>query len=478
MSSFFSFTKYSLARQFFYISLIILFTGMLVIGFFVGGQIEKGVINQTAKVTALYVDSFFAPILQEVSFEEYPSDKIHPTDLGDLAQFNHLLENTPLGKNIVAFKVWLRDGEIIYSPNEYLMGIHFPVSEDLQRALNGETVSGYSNLDKPEHAFEKLYWDSLIEIYSPVRDQTTEEIIAAVEFYILPDDLKAEIRSAQITGWGIVIGATILMYLLLAGIFNRAGNKIFDQQNELENQVLQLQDLLNQNEILHQRVRRAAARATSLNEQYLRQISSDIHDGPTQDLALALLRIDPLSDVIQDKLKDPKISKDLKTIQTALESAMNEIRTISSGLRLPELAKMTPEEVIRRSIHDYEKKSRANVSMELDNLPDAVEVSVKITLYRVIQEALNNGFRHSGGKDQIVKSRRGQDELEVEISDSGPGFNPKTIVLDEHIGLAGMRERVEVLGGRFQIESSEKSGTKVSVCLPIKPAGDTNGMNP
>ena len=157
---------------------------------------------------------------------------------------------------------------------------------------------------------------------------------------------------------------------------------------------------------------------------------------------------------------------------------MNEIRTISSGLRLPELDRMTPEEVMRRSIHDYEKKSRTNVSMDLDKLPDTAEVSVKITLYRVIQEALNNGLRHSGGNDQIVKSRGVLDELEIEIADSGPGFNPQATILDDHIGLAGMRERVEVLGGRFQIESSEDGGTKVSVCLPLKPVVDTDGIKP
>jgi len=478
MPSLFSFTKYSLSRQFFNISLIILFTGMLVIGFFVGGQIEKGVINQTAKVTSLYVDSFFAPILQAVSFEESSSDQIHPTDLNELAQFSHLLENTPLGKNIVAFKVWLRDGEIIFSPNENLMGIHYPISQDLQRAFDGEIVSGMSNLDKPEHTYEKLYWDTLIEIYSPVRNQDTGEIIAAVEFYLLPNDLKAEIRSAQIKGWGIVIGATTLMYILLAGIVNQASNKIFDQQHELEDQVVKLSELLNQNETLHQRVSRAATRATAINEQYLRQISSDIHDGPTQDLALALLRIDPLSETIQGKLNNPEISKDFITIQSALESAMNELRTISSGLRLPELERMSPEEVVRRAVHDYEKKSQNKITLDLDEFPDTAGVSIKITLYRVIQEALNNSLHHSGGKNQVVKSRGVQDTLEIEITDSGPGFNPESIILDDHIGLAGMRERVEVLGGIFQIDSSDDSGTRVNICLPLKPVDGTNGIKP
>ena len=342
---------------------------------------------------------------------------------------------------------------------------------------NSGVLSGRKFKLSPEQ-FEKLYWDSLIEIYAPVRDQTTGDIIAVVEFYLLPDDLKSEIRSAQIKGWGIVIGATALMYFLLAGIVNQAGNKIFDQQNELEDQVVQLSELLDQNETLHQRVKRAAVRATALNERFLGQISSDIHDGPTQDLALALLRIDPLSDTIHSKLNNPEISKDFITIQGALESAMKELRTISSGLRLPELDKMGPEEVIRRAIHDYEKKSRNKVSVDLDELPDTAGVSVKITLYRVIQEALNNGLRHSGGKDQIIKSRGVQDKLEIEITDSGPGFNPQIITLDGHIGLAGMRERVEVLGGRFQIESSEKDGTTVNVCLPLYALDETKGITP
>ena len=128
---------------------------------------------------------------------------------------------------------------------------------------------------------------------------------------------------------------------------------------------------------------------------------------------------------------------------------------------------MSPEHVIHRAVHDYEKKSRHTVNMELDDLPDSVGVSVKITLYRLIQEALNNGYIHSGGKDQVIISRTSEDNLEIEISDSGPGFNPQMIDLDGHLGLAGMRERIEVLGGKFRILSSEKEGTRIIACLPL-----------
>lgn len=467
MLTLFSFRKYNLARRFFNMSLIILITGMLVIGFFVGNQIKSGVINEAARVTSLYVDSLFAPILQELTFIEYPGDQIHPENINELEQFSNTLGTTPLGENVVAFKVWLRDGEIIYSPNEKLMGIHFPVSRELERALNGEIISGISQLDKPEHVYEKLYWDELIEIYTPVRNQTTGEIIAAVEFYLLPEDLSNEIRTAQIKSWGIVIGATILMYLLLAGIVNQASNTIYEQQNELENKVEQLSDLLSQNEFLHKRVRRAAARTTALNERFLRQISSDIHDGPTQDLALALLRINPLGETVQNDKKSLDTSDDLKIIKNALNSAMKELRIISSGLRLPELDSLSPEDVILRAVRDYENKSQHQANVDLDDLPDSVGVSVKITLYRLIQEALNNGYIHSGGLDQEIFSRGSDDKLEIEIADSGPGFNPEIIDLNGHLGLAGMRERIEVLGGQFQILSSENEGTKIIACLPL-----------
>ncbi len=142
---------------------------------------------------------------------------------------------------------------------------------------------------------------------------------------------------------------------------------------------------------------------------------------------------------------------------------------------MPELDQMSPEDVIIRAIHEYEKKSQNKVSIDLEELPETVGMSVKITLYRIIQEALNNGFRHSGGKDQVVKSRGVQDKLEIEISDSGPGFDTQTDILEGHLGLAGMRERVEVLGGRFQIESSEKGGTKVYACLPLYALEEKNG---
>src|SRR5438094_755017 len=112
----------------------------------------------------------------------------------------------------------------------------------------------------------------------------------------------------------------------------------------LSSQVSRLTDLLKQNAELHERVRRAAARTTALNERFLRRISAELHDGPAQDIGLALLRLDHVvarcevyhalrSSAHQD-------SQDLAVIESSLNHAMQEERAISYGLELPHLGNL------------------------------------------------------------------------------------------------------------------------------------------
>jgi signal transduction histidine kinase len=91
--------------------------------------------------------------------------------------------------------------------------------------------------------------------------------------------------------------------------------------------------------------------------------------------------------------------------------------------------------------------------------------SERICIYRFVQEALNNGYRHAGGLGQSVTQTADGACIRVEVADGGPGFDTAA-VRPEGLGLAGLRERVESLGGRFAIESS-KTGTKVTMSLDI-----------
>ncbi len=460
----FAFTKLSLARQFMLVSFLILLTGMVVIGFWVGQQIRTGVINRTAAVTSLYVDSFLSPYLQDLSDD-------HQLDAGKLKELDRLLTETLLGEQIVTFKVWLPDGSILYSPTPSLIGKQFSRDDDLIRAFAGEVVSEISNLDKPEHEYERQYWDTLIETYAPIRENRTGSVIAVMEFYQNPDDLVAEVWAAQMRTWPLVGFATLIMYLLLAGMVNRASAVILEQQSILQEKIDQTSTLLVQNQRLHARVRRAAARATALNERFLRRISSDLHDGPGQDLALALMRVESLAEECSrcplPQEEGKSLADDFDTVYNALTSALNDLRAIAAGLRLPEIEPLNTDEIVRRAVRDYERKTRQAVTVHMENSPPEVPLPVKITLYRLLQEALANGYRHAKGEDQVIRLHADEDTLFVIISDAGEGFDPEKVKPDGKIGLAGMRERVEALGGWFELVSHPGEGTTVSASLPL-----------
>ena len=109
---------------------------------------------------------------------------------------------------------------------------------------------------------------------------------------------------------------------------------------------------------------------------------------------------------------------------------------------------------------------RVHVDRALDPLP-ALEPTVTIGVYRIVQEALANAARHSGAPVAQVWISLRAGRLSVVVGDEGRGFDPATTV-DPGIGLAGMYERAELLGGRLAIQSSTGRGTLVSLDLPFQ----------
>lgn len=452
------------AQRFMLASLIILVAGMIGVGGWVGQQIESGVIHQTAAYTSLYVSSVVEPDLQELA----NSDSITPEHQIMITQ---ALQDTSLGQNITAVKVWNLQGRIVYATEPANLGLAFPVDSDLSRALHGWVSSDISTLDKPENVNDRDRGQRRLETYSPVRRTGTNQIIAAVEFYQTVDSLDRDIAAAQQNSWLIVGGATLAMYLLIAGFVRLASDTIRRQQTELANQVLQQTELLNQNKGLHDRIRRAFRRTTALNERFLRRISAELHDGPAQDLGLALLRLDHLLPQQSDSMtpiSEVVSQTDFQTVQSSLRHALEEIRAISAGMGLPELENLSLTETVLRALRAHERRTNTPVKLAMGEIPDNVSVPVKITLYRIIQEALSNAYRHAGGAEQQVEINCSRNQLNLCVSDRGPGFDEaQAAEWDEHLGLVGMRERVESLGGIFRVESKLGQGTRVIAQLPL-----------
>ena len=460
------FARFSLVRLLLAQGGVILLAGMLVIGIWVQREIESGVISRAGTVTSLYVDSFVSPHLQSLA---------HNGQLGeaDRVALGRLLSGTALGQHIVAFKIWTADGRVLYSTNPAIVGRQFSVKPALASAFAGEVHSEISDLKEPENEFERRRWPRLLETYAPVRAASTGAILAVSEFYQMTDDLEQQVRAARLRSWLMVSTATLVIFLLLAALVKRASNTIVTQQGELHEKVSQLTTLLAQNEQLHERVRRAAARTTALNERFLHRISADLHDGPGQALALALMRMESLAEVCSTCAasisKNRSVGDEFRTLHSALQFALDDLRAISGGLHLPEIERLSLADTARRAVRDYERKAGLSVALSIDDTPADAPLPVKITLFRLLQESLANGFRHAGGADQRVTltQRDGQSVL-VEIADGGKGFEQGFVAADGHLGLAGMRERVEILGGTFSVQSALGHGTLIRAALPLR----------
>ena len=455
----------SLTQRFTLVSLVILVIGMIGIGQWVGQQIESRVVSADAATVAVYADSFVAPHLQELG----QAGSLTPQHF---AMLDDLLRNTSFGENIAVFKVWDQAGRILYSTNPSLIGRVYPGNEDLARAWRGEVTSSISSLEEEENVAERERDARLLEVYSPVRRSRSDTIIAVAEFYYRVDGLENSIADAQRQSWLAVGLATLVVYLALLGGVRWASRTIVRQRADLNNHVAQLTDLLAQNEELRGRLRHAAASVAELHERLLRRISAELHDGPAQDVGLALLRLDTLTapnaaQQPSSAVSDPGTAS-VEAIQGYLRNALHEVRTIAAGFRLQELEDLTLPQTLARVVRAHEQRTGTPVTTILDNLPEQASLPVKITAYRLIQEALNNAFRHAGGLGQQVRVSSDGVDLCVEVSDRGPGIDPTSPADGSvHLGLVGMHERVLSLEGTFRIESAPGQGTKVIAHLPL-----------
>jgi signal transduction histidine kinase len=248
----------------------------------------------------------------------------------------------------------------------------------------------------------------------------------------------------------------------------RASNTIRHQRDDLNANVKSLETTLAENRNLQSRVNRAAARTTALNEQFLDRLSADLHDGPAQNVALALLRVDDLADPAGNGG-----TSDVDVMKRALDSALTGIRSITLGLRSPDVQGLSPCRAAQRAVTDFERLTGDRVHVECEEHDDAVgPLPTNITIYRVIQESLANSFKHAGPANREVTISRGDGSVELKIADDGAGFDLSEVSKDTSLGLALMRERVEVLGGRFSVRSDPDRGTSVEATIPVDHADD------
>lgn len=448
----------SLARQFLLAGGLVSFCAMLLVGAYVTSLIEAAVTRNSAASTALYVDSIIAPLLPDMKTSNTLDDVT-------TRALDETFGQGALGGKVISFRLWRNDGTILYATDKSMIGKRFEPDGDLKAAFSGQMVAQYGPVEDRESEFERSKGVPLLEIYNPILQPWSGEVVAVSEFYEVAQDFENSLHQAQLRSWFAVAGVTVAFFLLLSAIVFRGSRIIDNQRQALTQRVAELSELLSQNKALHARAQRASRRATALNESYLRRLGADLHDGPAQLVAYAALRVD--SKVLTDPATPPSArEEEVSTIKARLDEAMDEIRSICSGLVLPQIEAAALPDVLSRAVAAHRQRTGFDVMLSMSESPHSLSPAAKICIYRFVQEALNNGFRHGGGVGQSVRQTFENGNVLVEVSDQGPGFDPAA-ARPEGLGLAGLRERIESLGGTFEISTS-KNGTRVRMSLNVQ----------
>lgn len=423
---------------------------MLCVGLIVTKLIEDNVTRHAGAATALYVDSVIAPLLPDMQRSEL-------LDVGITRALDETLEQGALGDRLLSFRLWRGDGTIVYANDRALVGRRFPVSESLRTAFAGELVTEFERVDDVESTAEREVNLPLLEIYNPILQPWSGEVVAVLEFYEIATELQRDLRNAQVRSWLLVAGVVAGFFLALSAIVIRGSRTIDKQRAALQDHVGELSETLRHNRELRDRVQNASQRAIAYNERYLRRIGADLHDGPAQLVAFASLRLD--SDLLVSNSAPEARDQEITRIRASLDEAMAELRTICRGLVLPHIETADVSEILRTVVDAYEHRSGKEVALMISQPLPQLSPSEKICVYRFVQEALNNGFRHADGCEQRVTQAWSGPVFSVAVADSGTGFDTEHVGPDS-IGLVGLRERVESLGGQFDLETSP-GGTTV-----------------
>jgi PAS domain S-box-containing protein len=234
-----------------------------------------------------------------------------------------------------------------------------------------------------------------------------------------------------------------------------------------------VQDITDQRRVV-QDLRRLSREVMRTRDQERRQTARVLHESAGQSLAALKMTLSRLKSAVarnEDKAQDL-----WRTAIELTEAAVREVRTVSYVMHPPLLDESGLGAALRWYVTGFTDRSGIDVSLELDDHLGRQSQEIETTLFRIVQEALTNVHRYSGSRKAWIHVKRATRKICVEVRDEGRGLKVDSKAVTKAallgVGITGMRERVEQLGGIFEIESAPGRGTILRATLPLGKRGE------
>lgn len=209
--------------------------------------------------------------------------------------------------------------------------------------------------------------------------------------------------------------------------------------------------------------RQLLEKVITTQEDERRRIARELHDSTSQNLTslmVGLKNIEALCD-------HPRLRATVDELRRVTSQTLDEVHEISARLRPRILDDLGLAAALERLAHEWQARYKTPLDLLIHSNGERFPEEIETAIYRIVQESLTNIARYAGAHSvSVLVEQRGEQVIAI-VEDDGQGFDPSQSPGEHHLGLEGMRERAELLGGQMTIESEPGKGTSVHVQIPL-----------
>ncbi|HEY6928926.1 MAG TPA: GAF domain-containing sensor histidine kinase [Thermoanaerobaculia bacterium] len=310
--------------------------------------------------------------------------------------------------------------------------------------------------------------------FEPGGNSVLQELLATARGVIIPDththaEWGARMRPGFEHSWmGIPLvagGKSIGLYSLSkseSGFFREEQLRLAEALSAPASVAIQNAILFEELRAGRESLKTLSRKLVDLQENERRSVARELHDEAGQALTSLKIGLRLLERTTKNTAVVSRAAHLLRTVDGVQES----LHRLAANLRPASLDHLGLVPALSQLVDNFSKSSGAKVELETIGLNDRLPESVETDLYRIAQEAVTNAVRHARAKEIGVVLQRLDGRVKLVVEDDGCGFDTASAGQGERLGLVGIRERAETLGGTLLVESSASSGTMVVVEAP------------
>ncbi len=245
----------------------------------------------------------------------------------------------------------------------------------------------------------------------------------------------------------------------------------FDQQGRIVRIVGMVADAT-QKKLAEETLSNVSRKVVEAEEQQRSRIARDLHEDIGQRLALLAIELEQLK---TGSSHQTVVNGRMDAVWKRTLEILNDVKASAHELHSPRLEYLGIAAVLRCFCKEFGERKNIEIVFKTEDIAAIVPPDISLCLFRVLQEALYNGIKHSGAQRLEVQMWATPSEIHLTVSDSGAGFELEAAKNGRGLGLVSMKERLQLVKGTFSIDSQPQRGTTIHACVPLNSESKSKG---